>query len=157
MPHFSKAMLLFACLCSVAGCDRPSPHAAATKNSSQDPIARDVENMEAEVRISAATKRIDELERQVGELQSTPEKLDLELLTNRVTALEASQTGITADPDASSTNATPVPLAVPAPLPRANGSKQTSPKRSSSLKLPELEARPRVATPDETKSFTRAK
>jgi uncharacterized coiled-coil protein SlyX len=156
MPHFSKAMLSFACLCSMAGCDRPSPHAAATKNSSRDAIAREVDNMEAEVRIAAATKRIEELERQVGELQSTPEKLDLELLTSRVTALEARQTGNAASPDASPTKAAPVP-AVSAPIPRANGSKQDAPRRSSSLKLPELETRSRSATPDETKSFTRGK
>jgi len=54
--------------------------------------------MEADIRIAAANKRIDELERQVGALQATPEKLDLDLLTRRVETLEAKAGGDASSP-----------------------------------------------------------
>jgi uncharacterized coiled-coil protein SlyX len=157
MPNFSKAFLSFACLVFMTGCDRSSLHAAVTNDAAQDAVTEDVNRMEAEVRIAAANKRIDELERQVGELQSNPEKLDLEVLTSRVAALEASQSGVAADREVLLPKAMPVSPAVPASPSRANGGRQTTPKQSSSLHLPELEPRSRLATPDESKSFARGK
>jgi uncharacterized coiled-coil protein SlyX len=94
MTHFHKAILSLACLILMAGCDQPSSSTVAKAKSAQDPIAADVDRMEADIRIAAANKRIDELERQVGALQATPEKLDLDLLTRRVETLEAKNTGV---------------------------------------------------------------
>ncbi len=99
MTYFCRTIMSLACLILVAGCDQaststPTPTPAAAK----DPITADVDRMEAGIRIATANKRIDELERQVGALQATPEKLDLELLTNRVEALEAKVGGDASSP-----------------------------------------------------------
>lgn len=98
MKYFCRSVTSLACLILVAGCDQPlTPKPAATKVT-RDPITADVNRLEAGIRIAAANKRIDELERQVGALQATPEKLDLELLTNRVEALEARAGGDASSP-----------------------------------------------------------
>ena len=102
MTYFRRATASLVCLILVAGCDRassptPTTNPAAAK-AAEDPIKADVDRMEAGIRIAAANKRIDELEQQVGALQATPEKLDLELLTNRVEALEAKVGGDVSSP-----------------------------------------------------------
>ena len=87
-----------ACLTLMAGCDQPPSSTVVKAKATQDPIAADVDRMEADIRIAAANKRIDELERQVGALQATPEKLDLDLLTRRVETLEAKAGGDASSP-----------------------------------------------------------
>ena len=69
--------------------------------------------MEADIRIAAANKRIDELERQVGALQATPEKLDLDLLTRRVETLEAKAGGDASSPGKLSGKTTSEPSQTP--------------------------------------------
>lgn len=98
MTHFHRAILSLACLTLMAGCDQPPSSPVAKAKATQDPIAADVDRMEADIRIAAANKRIDELERQVGALQATPEKLDLDLLTRRVETLEAKAGGDASSP-----------------------------------------------------------
>lgn len=110
--------------------------------------------MDADVRIAAANKRIDELERQVGELQSTPEKLDLDLLTKRVTQLEVNAvnvvplSGMPLTKDVTGTSSTA------SHDPRPYESTRQPSKRTSTLNLPDLESRSRLATPVEAKAFS---
>jgi len=60
--------------------------AAITANTS---IEQDVANIQAGVVRTSDAQRLDELERRIGRLETTPDKLDLELLSSRVQALEA--------------------------------------------------------------------
>lgn len=96
MTLFLKAIASLSCLTLMAGCDQMSAPTSKppAEKAAEDPLKADVERMEAGIRIAAANKRIDELERQVGALQATPEKLDLSLLTDRVAALEAKAGGM---------------------------------------------------------------
>ena len=98
MPYFRRTITALGCLILVSGCDRTSSPTPANATVAQDPIAADVDRMQADIRIAAANKRIDELERQVGALQATPDKLDLDLLTRRVEALEAKVQGEASSP-----------------------------------------------------------
>jgi hypothetical protein len=92
-----KLSVAFIALLLETGCD-PAPGRKATiEKSAADPIVRDVGQLEANVRSVEAEKRIDELERAVGELKLTPEKLNLELLTARVAALEVGQASLATD------------------------------------------------------------
>jgi len=102
-----------ACLTLMAGCDQPSSSTVVKAKATQDPIAADVDRMEADIRIAAANKRIDELERQVGALQATPEKLDLDLLTRRVETLEAKAGGDASSPGKLSGKTTSEPSQTP--------------------------------------------
>lgn len=115
---------------------------------------QDLDRLEAGVRIAAANKRIDELERQVGALQATPEKLDLDLLTRRVEALEVKANGSTSDLTESSisdTSGTSRSSLSAAPTPERAA---TPAKRKPAPTPPDAKARPRLATPDEIKGFT---
>jgi len=89
MTFFRRAVTSLPWLILMAGCDQTSASTPTTAKAVEDPLKADLEQMEASIRIAAANKRIDELERQVGALQATPEKLDLSLLTARVATLEA--------------------------------------------------------------------
>ncbi|MES3085126.1 hypothetical protein [Sphingomonas faeni] len=159
----SRTVLLLASILSLAACDA-APKPANGKGTpgqdgvAQDAIAQDLARLDAGVRIAAANKRIDELERQVGELQSTPEKLDLELLTNRVTALEvqassaASQASVAPAKDGPK-DASAAPRTTNKD-PQQSEDKRQPAKRAPKLTLPALENRPRLATPSEAKAFT---
>jgi uncharacterized coiled-coil protein SlyX len=113
---------------------------------------QDIKQAEYEVRLAAANKRIDELERKVGALEVTPEKLDLDLLTQRVTALEVNAGDAVVQ----------VPMIAPAAAkvrsggnaPRAGGEAGRRPAGVPKLNLPDLENRPRPATPSEVKAFS---
>lgn len=157
MTYFSKTIMSLACLILVAGCDQaPTPTPAATKVA-EDPITADVDRMEAGIRIADANKRIDELERQVGALQATPEKLDLELLTNRVEALEAKAGGDMTIPVTSSERSVPRVDQATRPISRASENRQDKPQKSSKLSMPELEPKSRLATTSEANEFNRTK
>ena len=84
----SRTVLLLASVLSLAACDQVLKPTDVKGTLDQNAVAQDVPRLDAGVCIAVANKRIDELERQVGELQSAPEKLDLKFLTNRVIALE---------------------------------------------------------------------
>jgi len=150
--HLSTAVLSFAILTSLGACDR-IPKAPASKNAAAvDPLAGDLDRMEAGIRIAAANKRIDELERKVHALEETPEKIDLELLTQRVTALEVKSVGDEA-PASQTIPATKTAQPMSSP-PRTGSEARRSAVVKSKLTLPELENRPRLAAPAEAKSFS---
>ncbi|SEM50522.1 hypothetical protein SAMN05192583_0440 [Sphingomonas gellani] len=50
------------------------------------------------MRIQASQKRVDELEAEVAVLKNTPERLDLDLLTQRVLRLEVAASSAAVDP-----------------------------------------------------------
>lgn len=93
MHHVSRVALSFAVLVSAGACDRIQKAPESKNAAAVDPVAADMDRMEAGIRIAAANRRIDELERKVGALKATPEKVDLELLTQRVAAFEAKSAG----------------------------------------------------------------
>jgi hypothetical protein len=148
----SVAPLTLACLLSLGACDRGSSPSSAESVSTNTPLAQDIKQTEYGVRLAAANKRIDELERKVGALEETPEKLDLDLLTQRVTALEV----------ASSSAAAPISTIAPATdkaqlgdiAPRAGGGVPRKQDRAPKLNLPDLEKQTRPATPSEAKAFS---
>lgn len=154
----SRTVLLLASVLSLAACDQAPKPADVKGTSDQDSVAQNLARLDGGVRIAAANKRIDELERQVGELQSTPEKLDLELLTNRVTALEvqassaASQASVAAPKDGPKDAS--AALRTTSKEPQQSEYARQPAKRAPKLTLPELENRPRLATPSEAKAFT---
>ncbi|MEG8016788.1 hypothetical protein [Sphingomonas sp. LR55] len=137
---------------SLGACDgKPAPQ-AANSATAEDPVAQDVKQIEYGVRLAAANKRIDELERKVGELENTPEKLDLDLLNQRIAVLEANAAeGSTPSPavasDAGKDRLLASPRRVSSEIPRT----QT---KAPKLTLPELETRSRPATPAEVKAFS---
>jgi hypothetical protein len=158
MRSFFKAFLSLTVLVAVAACNPVPKSSSAKKVSDQDPIVQNLDEFEGTVRIAAANKRIDELEKKVGELEATPDKLDLDLLNQRVTALEVKKNETSALlPEMPSPNGNTI-----GPRPTASAARQTSntqkiPMRSSTFKLPDLEHKPRLATPVETEAFSSGK
>lgn len=109
--------------------------------------------MEAGIRIAAANKRIDELERKVSALEATPEKIELDLLTQRVTALEVKAlTGQATEPQGA-----PDPRTPSSDTLRSGTGARRAPTGNPKLTLPELDNRPRQATPAEAKAFSSGK
>jgi len=148
------APLILACLVSLGACNR-DPATPAKIASADDPVSQDIKQIEYGVKLAAANKRIDELERKVGALEATPEKLDLDLLTQRITTLEVKSVG----GEAPITNITPAAIT---PQPVDGTQRKSSEVRRSSaispkLTLPELENRPRLASPAEAKAFSPGK
>lgn len=153
MLYLCKFTVSLMCLITMTACDRSPSPIPATAKAVQDPIAADVEHMTAEIRIASANKRIDELERQVGALQATPIKLDLDLLTSRLEALEAKQNG-----DApTSEKIVSDNYKIDRPISRSNDVGKEKLQKPSKLILPELESKPRLATTDEKRLFDRPK
>lgn len=88
--HPASALVLSLLL---ASCGQPS---TATQEVPSNPAANDVAAMkndiaavEDRVTRDTLTRRVEDLEKRVGALEVTPEKIDLDLLTQRVQALEA--------------------------------------------------------------------
>lgn len=158
MPHFYKAVLPLTALILASACGQPPKTPAAEKVSDQAAVAQGIDNFESGVRLAAANKRIDELERKVGELETTPAKLDLDLLTQRVTALE-----VKANNPLALNSEGPLPKEqVNSGRPASNAAQQDPtlkrpPTRSPTLNLPDLEKGPRLATPTEAKAFSPGK
>ena len=139
------------CLLSLASCDRAPAPSSAKSAAAGDPIMQDVKEAEYEVRLTAANKRIEELERKVGALEATPEALDLDLLTQRVQALEVKAMAgapISTGPLAEPTRAAEL-------VPRDGREARRAPTVMPRLKLPDLERRSRVASPSEAQNFSR--
>lgn len=153
MHHVSRVALSFAVLVSAGACDRIQKVPESKNASAVDPVAADIDRMEAEVRIAAANKRIDELERKVGALEATPEKIDLELLTQRVTALEVKS----GSDQATEAQVAPAPRTPSSDTPRSETGVRRAPTKNPKLTLPDLENRPRQATPAEAKAFSSGK
>jgi BMFP domain-containing protein YqiC len=155
MRDLLKTLSPLVCLVSLESCDQRSTPSAANKASGKNVVVQDINEFESGVRLAAANKRIDELEQKVGALEATPEKLDLDLLSQRVTALEARGSG-----DVVSAPTTSPAADVPQSgrsAPRTGVEVRPSTARSSNLNLPELEPRLRLATPTEAKAFSPAK
>ena len=145
------APLTLACLLSLEACDRRSVPPSVKREPDTSLMAQDIEQIEYGVRLAAANKRIDELERKVSALENTPEQLDLDLLTQRVTALETKSSDAMA----------PVPIIAPVPgqaqvgiAPRASREIPRARIRAPKLSLPDLEKRARPATPSDTKALS---
>jgi hypothetical protein len=68
MRYPLKAFLPFTVLVTVTACNPVQKPPSAKQASDQDPIVQDLDKFETSVRIAAANKRINELERKVGEL-----------------------------------------------------------------------------------------
>jgi hypothetical protein len=145
------APLTLACLLSLEACDRRSVPSSVKREPTKSPMAQDIEQIEFGVRLAAANKQIEELERKVSALENTPEQLDLDLLTQRVTALETK----------SSDAMGPVTIIAPVPgqaqvgiAPRASSEIPRARIRAPKLNLPDLEKRTRPATPSDAKAFS---
>jgi uncharacterized coiled-coil protein SlyX len=146
----AKVLLPVIGLISLGACNQQPASSAAKTAPAPNPIEQDVRQMQYDIRLAAADKRIEELERQVGALEATPEKLDLSLLTQRVVDLEAKAGGAVSPPFLS---------APAAAAPQSNGSEKRTgndvrktPPAQSRLSLPSLERRPQIATPAEAKA-----
>jgi TolA-binding protein len=153
MQHFSRLSLPFVCLIVLAGCD-PAP-TANTKSPAQKSIEADIGQVEEDVRLAAANKRIDELERQVAELQATPEKLDLQMLSKRVDLLEAVTQGSAAGQTRADTTDLSDAKPNAKPPSQSSGATPTAPRRSANPLLQTPDTQTRLATPEEAKAFLR--
>jgi hypothetical protein len=147
MRTISTALLLVTCFPWLAACEQRTAPAATKRGPAENAISQDIHQIDSAVRLAAANKRIDELERKVGALEATPDKLDLELLTQRVTALEVK----TSVAEALLPNTVPAAGAArPASgATQAVGEVRRAPASAARLSLPELERRPRLATPSQ--------
>ena len=103
---------ILAATCLISSCGQPT---GATQDVPTNPAANDVAAMrndiaavEDRVTRETLTRRVDALEKRVGMLEVTPEKIDLDLLTQRVQALEAKSS-------VSDLVDTPTPKTVPKP------------------------------------------
>lgn len=155
MNRSFKPLLPFTILVLVAACDKSTKSSADKVSSDQELVVQDLDKFEARVRIAAINKRIDELERKVGKLEATPEKLDLDLLSQRVTTLEVKAS------DASASNAERLSPgdrtsdgSLKGIVARKGPATQRATARSTALKLPHPEERTRLATPAEAKAFS---
>jgi len=89
-----RSFPIVAAICLLSGaCNQPATPAAQSRTSSAEArenaaVEQDVANIQAGVLRDTNVQRLNELERRIAQLESTPDKLDLELLTSRVQALE---------------------------------------------------------------------
>lgn len=154
MKIISKVLFPSAILIAVPACDLAPKSRTLQRAPEQSKTGQDVNTFEAEMRIAAANKRIDELERKVGALEATPEKLDLDLMNQRVTALEVkvpqsvepSPPAPRSDDRSDATQPTGV-------TGRPSETTRREPRRSSKLNPLVIGQTPRLATPAEAKAF----
>lgn len=89
-----RLLIVATLVLSASGCGPAAPTdprtaaPTATKAAGDAAIERDVASIRADVTRTSETQRLNELERRIGRLEATPDKLDLELLATRVQALE---------------------------------------------------------------------
>jgi hypothetical protein len=140
---------------SLCACDqRPAP-LVAPKISAANPTEQDVDELEAGIRLAAANKRIDELERKVSMLEATPEKLDLDLISQRVAALEVKAASTPSiEPKSPALKGSGDDMRSPRAARGSDAGSRQKASPSSKLNLPELEGRPQLATPAEARAFS---
>lgn len=112
LPSF---LLLLLAACS-DGRSRSSPTPTTESNSIDAQVAGDM----TAVRLKIAEERIVALERKIGELEANPQKLDLQLLTQRLEQVEArvyARGEVPAAPDPAPSRDRPTPQASPSPVP----------------------------------------
>jgi hypothetical protein len=136
---------------TLGACNRERTPAAAKTASAEDPVVQDIKQIEYGIRLAAANKRIDELERRIGALENTPEKIDLALLTQRMTELEVQR--VATLPEVPELGSGVNKRSVIAPPPRVSDKTSRAPAGVPRLSLPDLEKPARVATAAEAKAF----
>jgi TolA-binding protein len=159
MFHLKKLLLPLVGVALISACDQfPMPPAPGNPTRSE-PIVQNVEEIEAGVRLAEADKRIADLERKVSELEATPQTLALDVLKQRVAALEAE----VADKESIAQARSLVPEQLKKRLSTDTSPVLPgrilgrSPTPTSKLNLPDLERKPRPATNAEEKAFARIK
>lgn len=154
MKIISKALLPSAILIAVPACDLAPKARTPQRATEQSTTEQDVDTFEADVRIAAANKRIDELERRVGALEATPEKLDLDLINQRVTALEVKvPQSVEPSPSALRSDDRPDDTQSADVTGRPSETTRRLPRRSSKPNPSAIVQTPRLATPTEAKAF----
>jgi hypothetical protein len=86
VPPISAAALLFLTAC---GPSSSMPAKPPNMTASHAALIEDTASIEANVRLAAANKRIDDLTAEVDTLRTNPQTIELELLKQRLEALEA--------------------------------------------------------------------
>ncbi|MGC5799141.1 hypothetical protein [Sphingomonas sp. NFX23] len=159
MFHLKKLLLPLVGVALISACDQfPMPPAPGNSTRSE-PIVQNVEEIEAGVRLAEADKRIADLERKVSELEATPQTLALDVLKQRVAALEAD----VADKESIAQARSLVPEQLKKRLSTDTSPVLPgrilgrSPTPTLKLNLPDLERKPRPATKAEEKAFARIK
>jgi hypothetical protein len=159
MFHLKKLLLPLVGVALISACDQfPMPPAPGNPTRSE-PIVQNVEEIEAGVRLAEADKRIADLERKVSEIEATPQTLALDVLKQRVAALEAE----VADKESIAQARSLVPEQLKKRLSTDTSPVLPgrilgrSPTPTSKLNLPDLERKPRPATNTEEKAFARIK
>jgi hypothetical protein len=134
--EYRSAMLghlaLLSVLLALCGCGSQPHESKPEHRSATEAIERDVTAIEEGVRLAAANKRIDDLERQVADLKTNPQTIELDLLKARVEAVE---TKIYAKTDAG----VPTSAALIVPTPRVDALPASRGGKGQRLILPELE------------------
>jgi TolA-binding protein len=159
MFHLKKLLLPLVGVALISACDQfPMPPAPGNPTRSE-PIVQNVEEIEAGVRLAEADKRIADLERKVSELEATPQTLAIDVLKQRVAALEAD----VADKESIAQARSLVPEQLKKRLSTDTSPVLPgrilgrSPAPTSKLNLPDLKRKPRPATKAEEKAFARIK
>lgn len=159
MFHLNKLLLPLVGVALISACDQfPMPPAPGNSTRSE-PIVQNVEEIEAGVRLAEADKRIADLERKVSELEATPQTLALDVLKQRVAALEAD----VADKESIAQARSLVPEQLKKRLPTDTSPVLPgrilgrSPTPTSKINLPDLERKPLPATNAEEKAFAKIK
>jgi TolA-binding protein len=123
-----RVVLSLLTLVSVAACSGAAPaDPAEGERTARIELFRNelkqVTTVERDVRLDALERRIAELEGEVGVLKANPERIDLDLLTQRMTALEVR--ALSAAP------AAPAPSSAPARTPPADTRKADADVRAA--------------------------
>ena len=138
-PHAST--YLFAALLLLVGCDtgdrtpskRPDAPQRPEVGAANTAIERDVASIKENAQIAAVNKRLDELEAEVSALKTNSQTIDIDLLKQRLAAVEtaaysrdANQSAVVANATAARNTAS---LATPAPItPKPNATRKAVPE-----------------------------
>jgi hypothetical protein len=149
VPLFAAAALL-----SVGACNSGSgtPSKLTKTVAGDEAIDRDASAIEAKVRLSAANKRIDDLEAKTEDLKTNSQSIDLELVRQRLEALEA-KVYLSGDDNPSTAG-----MPIKEQTNRSDLQEEKSSASPSRLRKSPVLSRPtRAATKDEADAFARRK
>jgi uncharacterized lipoprotein YajG len=145
----AAAALLFLGACNIGS---GTPSKSTKMVSGDEAIDRDASAIEVNVRLSAANKRIDDLEAKIEFLKTNSQSIDLELVKKRLEALEA-KGYLSSDDNPSNAEMTNEAQTTRSELQKEKSSALPSLSRKSPV-LPRLS---RAATKDETDAFAKRK